>query len=81
MSFFSDLFGSNNLYSQAAAAQQQGLNAGYSQAQPLIQQAENTTTQYGNTAAQPFQQAYASNSAGAQQLQNALGFGGASGNA
>ena len=55
------------------------MNAGYSQAQPLIQQAENTTTNYGNTAMQPFQQAYASNSAGAQQLSNALGFGGQAG--
>ena len=79
MSFFSDLFGSNNLYSQAAASQTAGLNAGYGQAQPLIQSAENTTTQYGNTAMQPFQSAYASNSAGAQQLQNALGFGGPAG--
>jgi hypothetical protein len=66
---------------QAAQAQQQGLQQGYGQLSGLLAQGNQTLASNYGQALQPYQQNYQQAQGGVQQLMNALGLGGAAGNA
>jgi hypothetical protein len=66
---------------QAAQAQQQGLQQGYGQLSSLLGAGNQTLASNYGQALQPYQQNYQQAQGGVQQLMNALGLGGAAGNA
>jgi hypothetical protein len=79
MSLFSDIFGGNSDYQKAAQAEQQGLQQGYSQATPLIQQGRGAITSYDAAALAPYTSLLNNSTAGAAAYGDATGANGAAG--
>ena len=75
-----DIFGTSDQQA-AAQAQQQGYQQGYGQLSQLLGMGNQTLAQNYGQAIQPFQQLLGQTQPGVSQLGNALGLGGAAGNA